>query len=298
MRRILAQARIELIQLARDRMALIFMLALPVVILILFGSAITLTVSHLPIIVQDFDDSSDSRDFTDAFRASNSLYVVSWPVDRQPQDAFLLNKARAAVIIPEHFERDVLRRRTTPVQLLADGSDSNTANLVAGYVTSIVNAYNASHAGRMDLQPVQADIRLWYNPGLDSDKYSGPGVYVLCLSMFAPLLACLAMAKESETNTILQVYVSSISAIEFILGKILAFTVVGLVESIPLLITLAVYFRVEFVSEPSSFIVATILYCFCVPPTECLSAQRYPIAPQLCRPSHWVDSCSFFSCLV
>jgi len=148
--------------------------------------------------------------------------------------------------------------------MLADGSDANTASLVAGYVTSIVNAYNASHSGQTNLQPVQAEIRLWFNPGLDSLKFTGPGVFVLVLSMNAPLIACLAMAKESETKTILQVYVSSISAIEFVLGKILAFTIVGLAETVPLLIALRVYFGDAFAGEPSSFFVATLLYCFCV----------------------------------
>ncbi len=161
MRRILAQARIELIQLSRDRLSMIFLLVLPLVLLITFGSGISLTVSHLPIVVQDFDGSTASRQFADAFRASNSLYVVSWPTDRQPENAFTLDEARAAIIIPAHFERDVLRRRTAPVQMLADGSDANTARLVAGYITSIVNAYNAAHAGSTSSQPVKAEIRLW-----------------------------------------------------------------------------------------------------------------------------------------
>jgi ABC-2 type transport system permease protein len=264
MRRILAQARIELIQIMRDRLALVLVLVLPLFLLILLGSSVTLTVSHLPIIVQDFDNSNASREFADVFRASSSLYVISWPTDQQPQEAFLHNKARAALIIPAHFERDVLRSQSTPVQLLADGSDANTASLVSGYVTSIVGAYNALHAGSTSVQAVQAQTRLWFNPGLDSNKYSGPGVYVLSMSMFAPLLASLAMAKESETKTILQVYVSSISAHEFLFGKILAFSVVALAECIPLLVTLGVYFKVTFAGDPSPFIVSTLLYAFCV----------------------------------
>src|SRR5260221_12846616 len=242
MNRVLAQARIELLQITRDRTALILILALPVVLLIVLGSATTLKVSPLPIVIQDFDGSGTSREFADAFRASHSLYVVSWPTDRGPQDAFLLNKARAALVIPSHFERDMLRRGGAPVQLLADGSDSNTAALVAGYVTSIVSAYHQSHGRAQRAAPVRAETRLWYNPGLDSQKYSGPGAYVLNLSLFAPLLAALAMAKVSETKTILQAHMSTISAHEFLLGKVLAFTLVALAESIPMLVTLIVYF--------------------------------------------------------
>jgi ABC-2 type transport system permease protein len=264
MGRIFAQVRKELIQIFRDPLSLALVLVLPVFILLLMGSSIALTVSHIPIIVQDLDSSSRSRDLVDAFRASSSLYVTSWPTDRQPQDAFLANKARAALIIPEHFGRDMVRGQNTPVQLLVDGSDSNTASLVAGYATAIVNAYNTANAGATRPQPVQAQIRLWYNPGLSSKKYSGPGVYVLAMSMFAALLASLGMAKEGEKKTILQVYASSISAHEFLLGKIAAYTLVGLAESIPLLFLLHFYFGLSFVGEPSSFIVATFLYAFCV----------------------------------
>jgi ABC-2 type transport system permease protein len=264
MRRIFAQTRKELIQILRDPLALALVLILPVIILILMGSSIALTVSHMPMIVQDFDNSSTSRQFIDAFRASNSLYVVSWPTNRQPQEAFTSNQARAALIIPTHFERDVLRRKNAPVQLLMDGSDSNTASLVAGDADSIVRAFNASNSGASSPQPVQAEIRLWYNPGLSSKKYSGPGVFVLAMSMFAPLLASLAMAKEGEKKTILQVYVSSISAHEFLLGKILAFTLVGLAESIPLLVLLRTYFGLTFAGDPTPFLAATVLYAFCV----------------------------------
>jgi ABC-2 type transport system permease protein len=87
---------------------------------------------------------------------------------------------------------------------------------------------------------------------------------VLALSMFAPLLASLAMAKESENNTILQVYVSSISAHEFLLGKMLAFTVVGLCECLPLLLMLFTYFGLGFAGDPTPFLAATVIYCFCV----------------------------------
>jgi ABC-2 type transport system permease protein len=264
MRRVLAQTRKELTQILRDRLALALTLVLPCVLLFLMGTSIALKVGGLPIIVQDLDDSPASRDFISAFRNSLSFHVVSWPVDQRPEQAFLHNRARAALIIPEHFGRDLARSINTPVQMLMDASDSNTATIVSGDTTQIVRAYNDLHAGAMRGTPVQAEIRLWYNPGLSSKKYTGPGVFVLALSMFAPLLASLAMAKEGENNTILQVYVSSISAHEFLLGKILAFTLVGLCECVPLLLLLFTYFGLGFAGDPTPFVIATILYCSCV----------------------------------
>src|SRR5580704_8957986 len=264
MRRILAQTRKELTQIGRDRRTLALALALPLFLLLLLGSAISLTVDNLPIVVQDFDSSPASEDFIDAFRASVTFHVVSWPLDRQPERALTSNQARAALIIPVHFGRAIERGTSAPVQLLVDGSDSNTARLIAGDASQIAQAYNERTAGETRPEPVRASIRLWYNPGRSSKKFYGPGIFVLGISMFPPLLAALAMAKEGEQKTILQVYVSSISAHEFLLGKIIAFMAVALAEVLVMSTILFTYFGLTFAGDPTPFIVVTLLYIFCV----------------------------------
>jgi ABC-2 type transport system permease protein len=262
MRRIRAQARKELTQIIRDWRTFSLALVLPMVLLLLMSTALSLTPSRLPIIVQDLDDSAASRHFIDAFRASNTFHVVAWPTDRQPEQAFMSNVADAAIIIPEHFGRDMARGSDTPVQLLIDASDANTAKLIAGYSQQITRAHNQGNSPYE--QPVQAAIRLWYNPGRSSRKFFGPGIFVLGLSMFPPLLASLAMAKEGEQKTILQVYVSNISAHEFLLGKIVAFMVVALAECLLMLVWLFTYFGLNFAGDPTPFLIATVLYAFCV----------------------------------
>ncbi len=265
MRRIFAQTRKELTQITRDRLALTLALVLPLIILFLLGTAISLTVSNLPIVVQDLDSSPASRSFIDAFRASVTFHVVSWPADKQPADAFVSNTARAVLIIPRHFGRDLARGSNSGVQLLVDATDANTARLVQGYAGQIAGAYNASSGGgSAHLDPVRAQIRLWFNPGRESKKFYGPGIFVLGISMFPPLLAALAMSKEGEQKTILQVYVSSISAHEFLLGKIFAFSLIALAEWLLSLLLLFTYFGLSFAGDPTPLIVATILYSFCV----------------------------------
>src|SRR5690242_60422 len=264
MRRIVAQTRKELTQIIRDWRTLALALILPIVLLLLMSTAISLTVNELPIVVQDFDDSSASHDFLNAIRASITLHVVAWPVDKSAEQALSANAARAVLIIPSHFGRDIARGVNTPVQLLVDASDANTAKLVSGYATQITAAYNRQTVGPKAAGPVQAAIRLWYNPGLSSKKFYGPGVFVLGISMFPPLLASLAMAKEGEQKTILQVYVSNISAHEFLLGKIVAFMVVALAECLLMLVWLFTYFGLNFAGDPTPFLIATVLYAFCV----------------------------------
>src|SRR3954469_16162501 len=129
MRRILAQARKELTQIFRDRLALLLALVLPLILLFLLGTALSLTVHDLPLIVQDFDDSTASRALIEAFRNSLTFRVVSWPTDRPPELAFNRNTARAALIIPQHFDRNMARGAAAEVQLLVDATDANTTKL-------------------------------------------------------------------------------------------------------------------------------------------------------------------------
>ena len=248
----------------RDWRTLALALVLPVALLVLLSAGLSLRVNDLPIVVQDFSDSPASREFIDAFRASISLHVVAWPVERHPEEALASGRARAVLVIPAHFGRDIARGVDTPVQLLVDAADANTAKLTAGYAGQVTRAYNQRAASLERPAPVQAAIRLWYNPGLSSKKFYGPGIFVLGLSMFPALLAALAMARETEQKTILQVYVSSISAHEFVMGKIVAFTLVALAECLVMLAALFTYFGLRLVGDPTPFIVATILYAFCV----------------------------------
>jgi ABC-2 type transport system permease protein len=264
MRRILAQTRKELTQIIRDKMALGLALFLPLMQLILMGSAISLDVQDLPVAVQDLDDTPSSHAFIDAFRHSISFRVVPYSIDRQPENAFLDNRARAVLIVPKHFSRDINRGVNAPAQFLIDASDSNTAKLMAGYSSEITTAWNAANGGMQHPAPVTAAIRFWFNPGRSSKKFYGPGIFVLAMSLFPPLLATLACAKEGEQKTILQVYVSSISAHEYLLGKIFTFMIVAAAECLVLLTLLFTYFGLSFAGDPTPFLVATILYAFCV----------------------------------
>src|SRR5215813_6608825 len=155
MRRILAQTRKELTQIVRDWRTMLLALILPLILLMLLGNAISLSVTDMPIIIQDLDDSTSSRELADAFRSSLTFRVVSWPVNKQPVDALSSNIARAALIIPTHFEHDLSRGVDSPVQLLVDASDANTARLAAGYANQIVSAHNRQTVPAALQPPVQ-----------------------------------------------------------------------------------------------------------------------------------------------
>ena len=264
MSRLLAQARKELTQLTRDRLALALALVLPLMQLTLMGNSFSMMVRDLPVVAQDFDDSPASRDLMDRLRASQTFRIVPWPTDRSPEHALADGSARGALVIPRSFGRDLVRGTNAQVQILVDASDANTAKLLSGYTGGVMRSFNAGLSTPAAPQGVQTSVRFWYNPSLSSRKFYGPGIFVMAISMFPPLLATLAMAREGERKTILQVYVSSISAHEFLLGKILAFMVVALAESVLLLLYLYVVFGSRLAGDPTPFLVATLLYAFCV----------------------------------
>ena len=192
---------------------------------------------------------------------------MQFPVDRQPETAFTSNKARAALIIPARFGHDIARGITSPVQMLIDASDSNTARLVNGYAAEITAAWNTDHGGGGGrAAPVQAAIRFLVQPPDDrSKKVLRTRIFVLGLSLFpAAAGRARSVRKKASRRPSSKEYVSSISAREFLLGKILTFVAVAFCECLLLLTLLFTYFGLDFAGDPSCIIVATILYAFCV----------------------------------
>jgi ABC-2 type transport system permease protein len=264
MRRIIAQVRKELTQTLRDRLALALALALPVGLIALLGTTTSLTVTDIPIVIQDLDQTPLSREYADAFRTSLTFRVVTLPPAMSPEAALAAGLARAGVIIPEHFARDIHRRRPAETQLLVDATDTNTALLARGGASLVARAFARQVGSEASPPGVRTATRLWFNPGREPRKFYGPGMFVLALSIFPPLLAALAMAREGEEQTILQVYVSSISAHEFLLGKVLAGMAIGLAEwllSLGLMFTL---FGLRLAGDPTPLVAASVAFVFCV----------------------------------
>ena len=282
--RILAQARKEITQVLRDRLALSLALLLPVLLMVLMSSAISLTPTRMPVAVRDYDNSPRSRDLIAALGASLTFTVVDLPLAVSDEQAFAAGRVRAIVVIPERFGRHLAEKRPVEIQVLVDATDTNTATQVRGYVGQIAQAF----APPSDKRSVVLETRLFYNPSRDSERFYGPGAFVFVLSIFPPLLAALAMSKENEQKTIVQVYVSSISAIEYLLGKISAFMVITAGAWFCALAVAMYLFELRFAGDPTPFLVASFLYLFTsvsfgvmvgsVMPTQAVAIQIVSVA--------------------
>lgn len=266
MKRIIAQTRKELTQTLRDRLTVVLALVLPLVLLALLGTALSLSVKGIAVIVQDFDHTPQSRAYIDTIASSLTFAVVPLPPDMKADEALAAEKARAVIVIPENFERDILRGRNVEVQWLIDAVDANTANICRGQAAALTSAFAAKYeaADKPRATPaIQVDMRMWYNPGGSSKRFIGPGAFAVVLALFPPLLAALALSREGEQKTILQVYVSSISAHEFLLGKIAAFFIISVAEWVLAMLLAFPLFGLSFAGDPTPLLVGTALYLFC-----------------------------------
>ena len=270
MKRILAQIRKEFTQLWRDRLTLALALVLPVLLLLLLSKATSLSVGDIPVVVQDLDKTPMSRLYLEAVGASLSFKLSALPPNDSPEHVLFQNEARAALIIPPQFERDLRCGRNAEVQWLIDGTDANTANVMRGKAAAITQAFTAQIQPAMAQPAISPQIRYWFNPGREDLKYFGPGVLAFGMALFPPLLAALALSREGELKTILQVYVSGITAFEYLLGKVIAYTIVAWAEWITGMFVLIAVFGLGLAGEPMPLLVTTFFYLLC---TTCFGAM-------------------------
>ena len=231
--RLLAVSRKEVLQLRRDPRSLILAFLLPVVLLILFGYAITWDVSEIPTAVVDHDRSARSRELLDAFRASGYFRLTS-RLDRTSEIGPLFDRGRAeiALVIPPDFEADLGAGRPARLQAIVDGSDANTATIILAYTEAIVRSYAANVQVEGVARPPAVSVRsrVWYNEDLSSRNMIVPGLVAVIMMIIAAMLTSLTIAREWERGTMEQLVATPVSRTEVVLGKLLPYLAIGLID--------------------------------------------------------------------
>lgn len=241
LRRTYAMTRKELLHIVRDPRSLVMALAVPLVMLLLFGYGLTLDVDRIPTLIYDSDRSPESREAIARF-AGSRFFDVLGSVDgyRAIEREIDRDKALLAVVIPQDFSRKLLSGRQPQVQLIFDGSDSNTASIAKGYAESLLQTYaydvraralDQKGGGRMEA-PVDARLRVLYNSELKSRNYLVPGLIATILAIITALLTSLTIAREWETGTMEQLLSTPVRPAEVVLGKMLAFFALGFVDTL------------------------------------------------------------------
>jgi ABC-2 type transport system permease protein len=255
--------RKEFIQALREPRMRILLFVPPILQTIIFGFAVNLDVDHARIAWMDLDRTPASRDLRSRFEGSGRFDVVLTPTtEDEVQQILDRGDAQAVVSVLPGFERDLLRARPTEVQVLVDGTNSNTASLVSSYAGSVIADFAGSSmaiqqnirilkrspAGAVNLSAPQIvpRSRVWFNPDLYSRNYFVPGVVANIIMMVTLMLTALAIVREKEIGTMEQLMVTPIRPIELMLGKTLPFAVVGLVDVTLVSAIAFVVFRVPF----------------------------------------------------
>jgi ABC-2 type transport system permease protein len=273
MKRILSQCRKELAQFKRDRLTLALAFLLPFMTLIIFGFAIRLETKNIPLFVQDFDNSPLSRAYTERLFATNQFQPIhqsrfpSLNFSKNPQSYFsnpqqVIDQglAKVAVVIPPEFSRRIKSDVPSQIQVLVDGTDVNNARIIKNSIQATTKFFLSNSGLQSFPDKIITHIRLWFNPGRKESLSILPGVYALILWIYPSLLTAIAMVREKEKGTILQVYTSTLSAEEFLLGKALAYLVIGIIEAVFVMSMGSIIWQLSLAENPIYLIFGTLIF--------------------------------------
>ena len=220
MKSLLAVARKELRQIRRDRQTLLVMAFVPVFFLLLYGYALNFDIRHIAMAVEDRDHTPESRALVSSFVSSGYFELVGTVYNTREAERLLdQNAARAILVIPEGYSRDLRTSITTPVQVIVNGDNANTATTVIGYASSILRSVRMPGASEPAPAPINVEPRIWYNPELRSTLFLVPGLIAYITMLMAVTSTALAVVREKETGTIEQVRMAPIGTFPFIAGK-------------------------------------------------------------------------------
>ncbi len=252
-RRTKAVARKEFLHIVRDPRSLVMALALPLLMILLFGYALTLDVDRIPAIVYDLDQTPESRELIARFQGSRYFHITGTATDYQTIEQKIdRDECMLGIAIPRDYSRNLMSGHTPQVQLLFDGSDSNTASIALGYANSIVQSFAAEiraaarsrMGGSAAKTPVDARLRVLYNNELKSKNYIIPGLIALILMIIGALLTSLTLAREWEMGTMEQLLSTPLRPSEVALGKMSAYFALGLIDMLLTIIVGVIIFRV------------------------------------------------------
>jgi ABC-2 type transport system permease protein len=258
-----AVVRKEVLQLRRDTRSLILAFVLPIILLVLFGYAITWDVRHIRTAVVDYDRSPQSRDLLATLRASGYFDLVrELPRAADAAPAFERRDVQLVLVIPPDFSADLGAGRTARLQALVDGADANTATIVLAYAQGTVQAWSSRvllRGTRLAL-PLTAESRVWFNEELVSRNMIVPGLVAVIIAIIASMLTSLTIAREWERGTMEQLAATPVTRIEVVAGKLIPYLVIGLTDVVMSSALGVALFKVPFRGDPGLLIGLSFLF--------------------------------------
>ncbi|MDD5170595.1 MAG: ABC transporter permease [Syntrophales bacterium] len=269
LRTIGAISRKEFYHLIRDYRSLYLAFALPLILLLLFGYALSLDVDNVETVVVDYDKTELSRDFIERLDASPYFRVGAWLPDTKTAADYLDHgRTTLAIIIPPDWTRNLRADREAQIQVLLDGSDPNFANISAGYITSFVERENTARLkdylnrqARPTINtPLEGKIRIWFNENLESRNLIVPGIIGVIIMTVGAMLTSLVIAREYENGTMETIKSLPVSAFEFYLGKAIPYFCITFADILIAILIGQVLFDIVMKANFWTLITASFLY--------------------------------------
>ncbi|ABC78719.1 export ABC transporter permease protein [Syntrophus aciditrophicus SB] len=265
--RIRQVVRKEFIELFRDKRMKGIVLLLPIIQLFVFGYAVTTDVNHVLTAIYDRDASPDSRELARRFEGSgyfNIIYRVS--SGKELQELVDRGKVLCAIEIREGFAKDLARGFPTAIQVIVDGTDSNTASVAGSYASRIILQYGREKGKHIEATPVKLDVRAraWYNPDLRSRNYNVPGVIAILIMLICLLLTSMAIVREREIGTIEQLMVTPLRPFELMMGKTVPFALIGFFDMLLVTTVGTTWFNIPIKGSLPLLFLGTAIYLISV----------------------------------
>ena len=260
----------ELIQVLRDKRLRITLIFPPIFQLIVFGYAANLDVKHINTAVRDLDQSVESRELITRFGSSKYFDIISYP--QTPKEIEALIKKGDVILsieIPSDFSKKLKKGNTATVQIILDGTESNTAMIALGYVGRILSEYSTTimikrlnREGMVGFEEagVELEQRIWFNPNAESRLFYVPGVIASIAFLIPIILTAQAIVREREIGTLEQIMVTPIRSWELMVGKTLPFAMIGLVDAIMIALIGVFWFEVPLRGNPIILLLGNVLF--------------------------------------
>ena len=267
MRRVLHLIRKELIELRRDPRLFGIVFLAPIVQLGVLGYAATTDVKDVPLVIVDADRSTASRTLVARFEASENFAIVGVLGSTGEIDRWLdRGQAWMALGIPPGYGRHVESRRPVALQVVADGTDANSTNVAMGYARALVAGYaqELARGPQSAVQPpVSVEIRVWFNPRLESRDFIIPGIVALLLLVVTTNLSAMAIVREREVGTLEQLSVTPLQRWELITGKLVPYGLIGVIDVVLVLVVAIYWFEIPMRGSVTLLFTLSVVYLIC-----------------------------------
>lgn len=269
LRRVIAVAGKEFIQIRRDPRSLALALFIPIFLLLIFGYGLSLDIDHVKTVVWNQDNASQvSREFLLNFKNSRYFNIVKATDNYRDVERMINNgSAMMAIVIPKDFSHYLESGKQAPLQLIIDGSDANTALIARGYVQAVVGQYNVNllnnsfaSYGLRPPKTIDARSRVWFNMGLTSTWFIIPGVIAMIIMIIAALLTSLTVAREWERGTMEQLISTPVKAPELVIGKFIPYFIIGFVDLAVGVVMAKFLFKVPFKGSYPNLVILSALF--------------------------------------